>query len=67
MFLNLCNASLKGDYESLTNTMGFLMRVKERRDATDRMFEPLKETIELLQKYGQELPESTHEQLQVQL
>jgi len=29
------------------------------------MFEPLKETIELLKTYGQELPDAVHQQLQV--
>lgn len=45
--------------------MGHLMAVKDRQATTDEMFEPLKQTIELLKTYGQELPEEVHLQLQV--
>ena len=43
------------------------MAVKDRQTVTDEMFEPLKQTIELLKTYGQEMPEEVHTQLQVQL
>ena len=33
--------------------------------AADNMFEPLKETIELLRTYGQEMPDEVYTQLQV--
>lgn len=55
----------EGDYEGLVEVMGHLMRVKERQTATDNMFEPLKQTIELLKSYGEEMPEETHAKLQV--
>ena len=55
----------EGDYEGLVEVMGHLMRVKERQTATDNMFEPLKQTIELLKSYGEEMPEETHVKLQV--
>ena len=42
----------EGDYDGLVEIMGHLMAVRERTDATDEMFEPLKQTIELL-KVGQ--------------
>ena len=45
--------------------MGHLMALKERQSSTDDMFEPLKQTIELLKTYGQELPETVFEQLEV--
>lgn len=55
----------EGDYDGLVAVMGHLMAVKDRQASTDEMFEPLKQTIELLKTYGQELPEEVHMQLQV--
>jgi len=46
-----------GDYNGLVNCMGHLIAVRDRQTATDEMFEPLKETIELLKTYNQEMPE----------
>ena len=57
----------EGDYHGLVAVMGHLMAVKDRQAATDEMFEPLKQTIELLKTYGQELPEEVHMQLQVSI
>ncbi|NXE97433.1 DYH9 protein, partial [Menura novaehollandiae] len=54
----------KGDYGGLVEVMGHLLAVKERHSATDAMFEPLKETIELLRAYEQQLPEEVHQQLE---
>ena len=39
--------------------------VKARMTTTDEMFEPLKQTIELLKTYDQEMPEDVHKQLEV--
>lgn len=55
----------EGDYEGLVNVMGYLMNVKERQTTTDDMFEPLRDTIELLKQYDQELPEEVNVLLQV--
>ena len=55
----------EGDYSGLVGCMGHLMAVKDRQATTDEMFEPLKQTIELLRHYGQELPDEVHQQLQV--
>lgn len=55
----------EGDYDGLVQMMGHLMKVKERQVATDTMFEPLKQTIELLKTYGEEMPEETLLKLQV--
>lgn len=55
----------EGDYDGLVEVMGHLMKVKERQVATDNMFEPLKQTIELLRTYGEEMPEEIHVKLQV--
>uniref|UniRef100_A0A0D9S475 Dynein axonemal heavy chain 17 n=1 Tax=Chlorocebus sabaeus TaxID=60711 RepID=A0A0D9S475_CHLSB len=54
----------EGDYDGLVEVMGHLMKVKERQVATDNMFEPLKQTIELLKTYGEEMPEEIHLKLQ---
>ena len=54
-----------GDYNGLVECMGHLMAVKDRQATTDEMFEPLKQTIELLKTYNQEMPEEVHTQLQV--
>ena len=55
----------EGDYTGLVKVMGHVMAVKDRQTATDEMFEPLKETIELLKSYSQEMPEDVYLQLQV--
>ncbi|XP_005407434.1 PREDICTED: dynein heavy chain 17, axonemal [Chinchilla lanigera] len=54
----------EGDYDGLVAVMGYLMKVKERQVATDGLFEPLKQTIELLKTYGEDLPEEIHLKLQ---
>ena len=55
----------EGDYQGLVEVMGRLMAVKEKQTTADTMFEPLRETIELLKTYNQELPDEVHLQLQV--
>lgn len=69
-FMKVARAGLtkplkEGDYDGLVAVMGHLMKVKERQAATDSMFEPLKQTIELLKSYEEELPEETYLKLQV--
>ena len=54
----------EGDYDGLVGCMGYLLAVKDRQATTDEMFEPLKQTIELLKTYEQEMPEEVHLQLQ---
>ncbi|XP_047613273.1 dynein axonemal heavy chain 9 isoform X3 [Phacochoerus africanus] len=54
----------KGDFKGLVEIMGHLMALKERQSNTDEMFEPLKQTIELLKTYDQELPETVFKQLE---
>ncbi|XP_008590720.1 PREDICTED: dynein heavy chain 17, axonemal-like [Galeopterus variegatus] len=68
-FMKVATTGLKkplkeGDYDGLVEVMGHLMKVKERQAATDDMFEPLKQTIELLKTYGEEMPEEIHLKLQ---
>ncbi|NWV29438.1 DYH17 protein, partial [Origma solitaria] len=69
-FIQESNAGLskpleEGDYDGLVAVMGHLAKVKERQEATDCMFEPLKETVALLGTYGDKMPEEVHLQLQV--
>uniref|UniRef100_A0A8C5XER9 Dynein axonemal heavy chain 9 n=1 Tax=Microcebus murinus TaxID=30608 RepID=A0A8C5XER9_MICMU len=54
----------KGDFKGLVEIMGHLMAVKERQSGTDEMFEPLKQTIELLKTYEQEWPDTVFKQLE---
>ncbi|XP_077967769.1 dynein beta chain, ciliary-like [Styela clava] len=54
----------EGDYDALVSVIEQLKDVKTRQSTTDEMFEPLKQTIELLKTYDQELPEETHKQLE---
>jgi len=55
----------EGDYDALVNVISILMRLKDRQIATDEMFEPLKQAIELLKIYNQELPDEVYQHLQV--
>ncbi|KAM3922058.1 dynein axonemal heavy chain 9 [Leptodactylus fuscus] len=54
----------EGDYNGLVEIMGHLMAVKDRQSSTDELFEPLKQTIELLKVYEQELPDEVYKQLE---
>ncbi|ERE69467.1 dynein heavy chain 17, axonemal [Cricetulus griseus] len=54
----------KGDFQGLVEIMGHLVTLKERQSSTDDMFEPLKQTIELLKSYEQELPGAVFKQLE---
>ncbi|XP_037074053.1 dynein beta chain, ciliary-like [Pollicipes pollicipes] len=60
----LVNQVQEGDYQGLVTMMAHLLAVKERQDVTDNMFEPLKQTIELLKTYDVEMSEEIHLQLQ---
>ena len=53
------------NYDGLVEVMGHLMAIKDRQSATDHIFEPLKETIDLLQSYDQVMPDKIHQQLEV--
>ncbi|KAH0513439.1 Dynein heavy chain 11, axonemal [Microtus ochrogaster] len=54
----------EGDHSGLIDIMGHLLAVRSRQRATDELFEPLKETIMLLESYGQKLPEQVYAQLE---
>lgn len=55
---------VEGDYTALVNVMGYLYHVKERQATTDEMFGPLRDTIELLTFYDQDIPEEVNVWLQ---
>ncbi len=55
----------EGDYHGLVTVMAYLLNVKERQETTDAMFEPLKDTIELLKFYDQDISEEVNVLLQV--
>ncbi|XP_046391607.1 dynein beta chain, ciliary-like [Ischnura elegans] len=61
---NLLQPVAEGDYDTLVAIMNYLRQVKERVAAADDPFEPLKETINLLKSYDQELPEEVYVLLQ---
>lgn len=44
--------------------MGHLQAQKERQENTDQMFDPIKDTIDLLKAYGQEMPPEVYTQLE---
>lgn len=54
----------EGDYQALVNVMGYLLQVKERQVTTDDMFSPLRDTIELLTFYDEDIPEEVNVYLQ---
>jgi len=54
----------EGDYDGLVEVMGHLLAVKDRQASTDVMFEPLKQTIDLLKTYEQEMSDEVHQRLQ---
>ena len=69
-FIKLAKSGLsvevsEDDYDGLVGVMGHLLAVKDRQANTDNMFEPLKETIELLQSYDQVMSDQVHQQLEV--
>ena len=53
----------EGDFQGLVGVMGYILAVKDRVTATDNMFDPLKQTIELLKSYNHEMSESVYQQL----
>jgi hypothetical protein len=55
----------ESDHDGLVDIMEHLLAVRSRQRATDELFEPLKETITLLESYGQKIPEQAYVQLEV--
>ncbi|MGH0142545.1 UNVERIFIED_CONTAM: hypothetical protein FKN15_019724 [Acipenser sinensis] len=57
----------KGDYKGLVEIMEFLLAVRDRQAVTDDLFEPLKETIALLEGCGQQMPDQVYTQLEAHM
>ncbi|KAM9352911.1 dynein axonemal heavy chain 11 [Symphorus nematophorus] len=54
----------KGDHSGLLEVMSHLLAVRDRQAATDKMFEPLRDTVILLEQYGVTIPEQVYSQLE---
>lgn len=55
----------KGNHSGLVEVMSHLLAVRDRQAATDKMFEPLRYTIILLEQYGVTIPDQVYSQLEV--
>lgn len=55
----------EGDYGGLVKVMTHINAVRDRQPTTDDMFEPLKQMIELLKTYGQDMTEEVYKHLEV--
>ncbi|GLG98381.1 uncharacterized protein GBIM_04945, partial [Gryllus bimaculatus] len=51
------------NYEQLIDVIRVLYRIKERAAETDNMFEPIKNTMDMLKQYGVEFPPEIYELL----
>ncbi|KAG8573239.1 hypothetical protein GDO81_012334 [Engystomops pustulosus] len=68
-FIKVTDAGLQknvpeGDYNALVGVMEHILAVRDRQTTTDEMFEPIKQTIALLESYGQKLPDQIYTQLE---
>ena len=61
--LGLTRQVNEGDFDGLVEVMGHIIAVRERQQNTDNMFEPLKQTIELLKSYNHEMSDEVYSQL----
>ncbi|KAG8139083.1 hypothetical protein E2320_001864 [Naja naja] len=64
-FIKMTNLGLQKqlseiDYNGLIDIMFHLLAVRDRQSATDGLFEPLKDTIVLLENYGQKMPDHVY-------
>ncbi|XP_054847065.1 dynein axonemal heavy chain 11 [Eublepharis macularius] len=64
-FIKMTDAGLQkelkeGDYDGLVDVLVHLLAVRERQATTDELFEPLKDTIVLLESYGQKMPDHVY-------
>lgn len=55
----------KGNHCGLVEVMSHLLAVRDRQAATDKMFEPLRDTIILLEQYRVTIPDQVYSQLEV--
>ena len=55
----------ENDYTGLVNVMALIIAVRDRQAETDVMFEPLKQTIDMLKTCGVDMSEKVYNQLEV--
>lgn len=55
----------EGNHCGMVEVMSHLLAVRDRQTATDKMFEPLRDTIILLEQYGVTIPDQVYSQLEV--
>ena len=55
----------EGNYAALVEMMGHLAAVREKSVIYDDMFDPIKQKIELLKTYGQEVSDEIYDKLEV--
>ena len=60
----LSNQPQEGDLDALVSTMGVLMNVRDRQQSADDLFEPLRQTVDLLKTYDQDVSEDVAKLLQ---
>uniref|UniRef100_A0A665V5K8 Dynein, axonemal, heavy chain 11 n=1 Tax=Echeneis naucrates TaxID=173247 RepID=A0A665V5K8_ECHNA len=54
----------EGDHHELVDVMSHLLAVRDRQAATDKMFEPLRDTIYLLEGYRVTIPDQVYSQME---
>jgi dynein heavy chain len=47
----------RGDGDALKKVLGFIHQIRSRKNSTIKMFQPLRDTVSLLKKYGRNLDE----------
>ncbi|XP_030605544.1 dynein heavy chain 11, axonemal [Archocentrus centrarchus] len=52
------------DHRGFVEVMSLLLAVKDRKNTTDEMFEPLRETVSLLEQYGVTIPDQIYWQME---
>ncbi|XP_067457869.1 dynein axonemal heavy chain 11 isoform X1 [Thunnus thynnus] len=60
----LARPVVKGDHSGLVEVMSHLLAIRDRQTATDKMFEPLRDTIILLERYGVIITDQVYSQLE---
>ncbi|KAM8734967.1 dynein axonemal heavy chain 11 [Acanthopagrus schlegelii] len=53
----------KGNHCGLVDVMSHLLAIRDRQAGTDKMFDPLRDTVILLEQYGVTIPDSVYSQL----
>ncbi|XP_023280705.1 dynein heavy chain 11, axonemal-like [Seriola lalandi dorsalis] len=54
----------KGDHHDLVEVMSHLLAIRDRQTATDKMFQPLRDTIILLERYGVTILDQVYSQME---